>query len=226
MIEISSNGRMIILLKGGICFARHFPQKINKSRGRTVMRTIPRSAFSIIFALFLCIGAQGCASITKGTKDTIQVEVSNCSEPMNCTATNKKGSWPFKAPGPVTFKKSDKELVIKCDDDGEVISQVVRPTKSAMVWGNVLLGGVIGGGVDASTDAHWETPDSITLFRNNCTHQHVLAQANQPSESNKTASLDANESRSQELQGCIDVCVANTNKTKEACFDSCLKEVD
>jgi len=190
------------------------------------MRVSPNNAFLFFFAIFLCIGAQGCASITKGTKDTIQVEVSNCSEPMDCTATNKKGSWPFKAPGPVTFKKSDQELVIKCDDDGEVIAQVVRPTKSSMVWGNVLLGGAIGGGIDASTDAHWETPDSITLFRNNCNHNHVMAHADQPANANNAAGSNTGDSKSRELQGCIDVCVKNTSNTPEACFDSCLKETN
>jgi len=37
-----------------------------------------------------------------------------------------------------------------------------------MVWGNVLVGGVIGGGVDASTDAHWEYPETISMHRSYC----------------------------------------------------------
>ena len=91
-----------------------------------------------ILGLTMLIGLQGCASITKGTNDTVQVQVSNCSTPMDCTATNKKGSWPFTAPGPVTFKKSDTDLTIACNDGDEVITRSLKPTRGGMIWGNQL----------------------------------------------------------------------------------------
>ena len=37
-----------------------------------------------------------------------------------------------------------------------------------MIWGNVLLGGIMGAGVDANTDANQELPDTITLNRQTC----------------------------------------------------------
>ncbi len=37
-----------------------------------------------------------------------------------------------------------------------------------MAWGNIIIGGIIGGGVDASTDAHWEMVDSISIHRKTC----------------------------------------------------------
>ena len=64
----------------------------------------------------LALSSVGCASITKGTQDTLQVEVANCGERIPCTATNKKGTWQFTAPGPVTVKKSDDQLAIRCED--------------------------------------------------------------------------------------------------------------
>ena len=42
-----------------------------------------------------------------------------------------------------------------------------------MIWGNALLGGVIGAGVDASTDAHWDLPDTVTLHRKFCRGEPV-----------------------------------------------------
>ncbi len=110
----------------------------------------------------------GCASITKGTMDNIQVSITNCTELVQCTATNKKGEWQFTAPGAVKFKKSDDPLTIVCNDGDGVVTVQVVPTRGGMAWGNILLGGVIGGGVDSSTDAHWDIPDSIFLARNYC----------------------------------------------------------
>jgi hypothetical protein len=121
-----------------------------------------------ILAIAMSIGMQGCATVTKGTKDTVQVQVSNCSLPMDCTATNKKGSWPFVAPGPVKFKKSDQDLTITCNDGGEVITRMLSPTRGGMIWGNVLIGGVIGVTLDAVTDAHWNMSDTLILHRKNC----------------------------------------------------------
>jgi len=116
----------------------------------------------------LAVLGTGCATITKGKTDSIQVQVSNCAEPIPCTATNKKGSWDFEAPGPVSFNKSDEDLVITCEDGPGKLTVRTTPEKSSMVWGNVLVRGLIGGGVDASTDAHWETVDSLTINRNYC----------------------------------------------------------
>ena len=109
-----------------------------------------------------------CASITKGTSDILQVEVSNCGESIDCTATNKRGSWQFSAPGSVKFKKSDNALSIRCQNGDSVITRTVMPTRGGMIWGNVLAGGIIGGAVDASTDAHWDTVDSISTHRQTC----------------------------------------------------------
>jgi hypothetical protein len=122
----------------------------------------------VILAIAILLGLQGCATVTKGTTDTVQVQVSNCSEPMSCTATNKKGSWTFTAPGPVKFKKSDQNLTIACNDGGAVLTGVLKPTRGGMIWGNVLVGGIIGGGLDALTDAHWNMTDTLVLYRNNC----------------------------------------------------------
>ena len=123
-------------------------------------------------ALFLITG---CASITKGTSDTLQVEIVNCGETITCEATNKKGTWEFTAPGSVTFKKSDNPLSISCKDGPETLTRSVQPTRGSMAWGNVVFGGPIGGGVDAATDAHWDIVDSVSLHRQYCRGKKVEA---------------------------------------------------
>ena len=125
----------------------------------------------LLFRVFLAgglVAATGCASITKGTSDVVQVEVANCGETIQCVASNKKGSWTFSAPGSVRVKKSDDALRIECPDGEETVTRSVSPQGDAMIWGNVLLGGIIGAGVDANTDANQELPDTITIHRQTC----------------------------------------------------------
>ncbi len=122
-------------------------------------------ALMILAGLLL---ATGCASITKGTKDTVNVEIGNCSESMLCKATNKKGTWEFRAPGPVTVVKSDDALVLRCEDGPHVLTRTIAPDNSGMAWGNVVFGGVVGAAVDSGTDAHWDLPDVVTLARRTC----------------------------------------------------------
>ena len=123
----------------------------------------------IMVALHFLVGIlTGCATITKGTKDALQVQITNCSEAIPCTATNKKGSWDFTAPGPVRFKKSDESLTITCKDGPENLTVQIAPVRGAMAWGNIVFGGIIGGGVDSGTDAHWDTVDSLNISRGYC----------------------------------------------------------
>ncbi len=127
-----------------------------------------KNKFKLI-PLILILGAlTGCATITKGTEDTVQVQIGNCGEMISCTATNKKGSWDFMAPGPVRFKKSDQPLTITCNDGPEVLTVQIAPVRGGMAWGNIIFGGIIGGGVDSGTDAHWDTADSLVIARQYC----------------------------------------------------------
>lgn len=120
------------------------------------MRTIASIALcALVFA--------GCATITKGTSETVDVRLRDCPAEMDCTATNKKGIWEFTAPGTVRVNKSDDALHIECRSGEHVVNRRITPTSDSSIWGNVIAGGVVGAGVDASSDAHWELQDSITL---------------------------------------------------------------
>ena len=66
------------------------------------------------------------------------------------------------------IKKSDDPLTITCEDGPGKISVQVVPERGAMGWGNIVFGGIIGGGVDASSDAHWDISDSLVLSRKFC----------------------------------------------------------
>ena len=66
------------------------------------------------------------------------------------------------------IKNSDDPLTITCEDGPGKISVQVVPERGAMGWGNIVFGGIIGGGVDASSDAHWDISDSLVLSRKVC----------------------------------------------------------
>lgn len=108
----------------------------------------------------------GCATVTRGTTDALvvnstpqgaQVELSNG---MSCTST------------PCTFKlprKSELEVTISRPGCKTVVTNVSHKTAgagAAGVAGNVLVGGIIGLGVDAATGASQElvpNPLEVTL---------------------------------------------------------------
>jgi hypothetical protein len=104
----------------------------------------------------------GCASILSGTNQPISVETPDC-EGANCKLTNDNGTWFVKAPGSVTVSRAYGDLTVSCSKDGfgEATNTVQSSTK-AMLAGNIIFGGVIGGGVDVATGAAYDYPALIT----------------------------------------------------------------
>jgi len=94
----------------------------------------------------------GCASITRGTKDTLIVN----SDPSGANVSLSTG---LQGKTPCTFKVSRKGgFVVKIEKEGyetvevQVVGQMSGGGGAALA-GNVLLGGIIGAGVDAATGA-------------------------------------------------------------------------
>lgn len=99
-------------------------------------------------ALFM----SGCATVTRGTKDTLVIE----SDPAGATVSLSTGQT---GKTPTSFKLPRSEsLVVRISKEGyesievNVSSQVVTAGAAGMA-GNVLVGGLIGAGVDAFSGA-------------------------------------------------------------------------
>jgi hypothetical protein len=104
----------------------------------------------------------GCASITSGTSQTIAVETSKENQPVlgaNCRITSDKGVWNLVTPATFEIPKSSSDARVVCEKAGEPKGEAVAKSsfKSNTV-GNVLIGGIIGIGVDAMTGAMWAYP--------------------------------------------------------------------
>lgn len=107
----------------------------------------------------------GCASITGSKNQPVSVQAHHNGKSLDgadCVLTNDKGTWFVKTPGSTVIQKSGQDLTITCNKDG-VPAGTATAASSANggVWGNILLGGLIGYAVDASTGAAFDYPTSM-----------------------------------------------------------------
>jgi hypothetical protein len=120
----------------------------------------------------------GCASIVSGTTQTIAVETNYQGASLsgaNCKLENGKGLFFVTTPGTVIIHKAYTDLLVTCEklDVPEGLARVKSSTK-AIAFGNILIGGVIGAGVDAGTGAAYDYPDMISVRMGEDIHIPVL----------------------------------------------------
>lgn len=112
-------------------------------------------------ALALALG--GCATITKGTTQNVGVDTPGVTGAV-CTVTSTVGPQTVSTPGVFILAKSSAALPVKCTkacyhDSGGILGS----TFEAMTAGNLIVGGVIGFGVDAISGAINKYPDQISI---------------------------------------------------------------
>ena len=134
--------------------------------GRFKLETQMKNALSMI-VLACCLVTGGCASITRGTTDALVIT----SEPSGASVRLSNGN---SGVTPATFvlpRKHNTVVTIKKEGYEEVVVNVVSQVDAAGgagMAGNVLLGGIIGAAVDASTGAMKSlkpNPVAVTLVK-------------------------------------------------------------
>jgi hypothetical protein len=119
----------------------------------------------------LCAALGGCASVSRGTTETISV----ASTPSGAEATVSGLEAPTVCTTPCAFvAKRSADITVTVAKEGyqtEVVplQKDIPPTGAAGFAGNILLGGVVGMGVDAVTGAaldHKPNPVIVTLQPN------------------------------------------------------------
>ena len=117
----------------------------------------------------LAVMATGCASVTKGNDQTMAINTIGCKNEserdVQCTVVNKDNNLRVDSPTVIEIEKGRQPLVVTCkSDNGKAEGMVVVESGyEAMNAGNIILGGVIGLGVDAATGAMWKFPSSVTV---------------------------------------------------------------
>ena len=82
-----------------------------------------------------------------------------------CVLDNDKGTWRIKSPGDTSIVRSNKPMEIKCDKAplAQGVAIVESGTRTAM-FGNLLVGGVVGAVVDHSSGAAYEYVEIINII--------------------------------------------------------------
>ena len=117
----------------------------------------------IMLISVLTVHLSSCSTIMKGSRQSINVESTpagaNCIMRREGTVLARR-----KTPFITNIEKDSDEIITECKKRG-----YHRGTKSTdsdvsgWVWGNILLGGIIGLAVDAGTGAMYEYPSNIYL---------------------------------------------------------------
>src|SRR5262245_15272241 len=113
--------------------------------------------------LALAMMLAGCATITKGTSQTVAVDTPGVPG-ATCTITTQNGPQIVTTPGTVVLSKGSTALPIQCTKECYSMGSSIIPSGTeAMAAGNVVFGGLLGLGVDAASGALNKYPDVVTV---------------------------------------------------------------
>jgi len=107
----------------------------------------------------------GCATILEGTTQNVSV-LTAPAEGAQCTLKNSEGTWFVTTPGSTTVHKTKNDMTIDCTKAGYTPAHVVATSHfGATTAGNVIVGGLVGIGVDAASGAnfHYDSPITVPL---------------------------------------------------------------
>lgn len=124
-----------------------------------VMNSVPK----VLLAAAL-LGLGGCATVVKGSSQDIAIDSSP--QGASCEVTRQGVILGQISATPAKFNVSrDKDpLVIACKKPGHAAGQSTAESKfNGATLGNILLGGVIGVVVDASTGANYTYPEQVMV---------------------------------------------------------------
>lgn len=119
----------------------------------TPMRT------GILICLILCGPLMGCATIVKGTTQKIPI----ASDPPGAEV-NADGQLMGQTPVEITLERKRDHLVTISKEGYGPKSIAITKSTGGAVWGNILAGGLIGWGIDATSGAQYNlSPESISV---------------------------------------------------------------
>jgi hypothetical protein len=117
--------------------------------------------FAAIAALGIAVS--GCATIIKGTTQSVAVTTPPTTG-ATCTLSSKEGNWQITSPGVAHVEKSKEDIQVTCEKPGWQTATATIPSNfQGWTLGNIILGGVIGVGVDAATGAMNEYPGAFQV---------------------------------------------------------------
>lgn len=112
-----------------------------------------------------------CASIMDGTQQSLSVRAVE-TDKAKCELTNDKGKWYVgETPGTVTVHRAYGDLIVTCRKDGWPSgTTAAKSSTKGMAFGNILIGGGIGAGVDMANGSAYDYPSEILVSLDGTTH--------------------------------------------------------
>ena len=131
-------------------------------------------------------GLGGCASVTGSQTQPVAVTTvceGRIVHDAACTLLNDKGQWALKTPGAVVIQKSYGDLAVTCRAGASSGTASFVSKSNGGVWGNMLLGGLIGYAVDSHSGAGFEYPTEVpVVMQPPCPAPDAAPLSNQPKE--------------------------------------------
>lgn len=123
-----------------------------------------RKFIGISSSVLIAIQLTSCASVLSGVHQNISIATLPV-QGAQCSLENNKGKWNIpKTPGHAVIHKSSKNLMIICEKTGynKAISEI-KPEINKVAYGNIFVGGIIGGAIDNNNGAAFQYPMSVNI---------------------------------------------------------------
>jgi len=113
--------------------------------------------------LLLSLGA--CASVVEGTDQTVTVKTIPAGANCELSRDGQTIGVVNPTPGSVLIDKSKDAVSVNCTKEGhDDGAETMASSFQGMTFGNILIGGIIGIGIDAASGAMHFYPDSVEVF--------------------------------------------------------------
>lgn len=135
----------------------------------------------ILLSYLVLLAASGCALIVDGKTQEVNIQTTSqgCAQ---CQISNDRGNYQsLCAPEKVKVQRDYDPLKVSCQAPGMSGETEVESHVKGWFWGNILIGGLIGMGIDAGTDAAWDYPETVTVQMKN-TPGYTPAQTSAPAQ--------------------------------------------
>lgn len=110
------------------------------------------------------LGLCGCATVVKGSTQDVAIDTTPPGASCELTREGVKLGVVDSTPGKFQVSRSSKALTVTCNKQGFAEGTTsAEPKFNGATLGNILLGGVIGVVVDASTGANNSYPEQISV---------------------------------------------------------------
>ena len=126
-------------------------------------------------AALAVICLSGCASIVSGTSQSILVNTNPPGASCEFVREGNVIATLPSTPGGVTIRKTKHDIILRCNKEGyQQASYYTHSGIEQMTYGNVIIGGAVGWGIDSATgsDNHYDdfvnvsmVPDPIAVAR-------------------------------------------------------------